>query len=188
MRAGSSRTREGCCWSGLPADDPMTEIDAIRAELRAALAGDPWHGSSLAAILEGIDAEAAAAHAVTGRHSAWEMTMHVTGWAREVARRLRGEAPGLPPDGDWPSVPDPADESAWHAGVADLHLAHHELDLALGAFPAARLDQRVGGERNAALGTGVTWRQMLLGVLQHDAWHGGQIAVLAALGRSGGDR
>ena len=162
----------------------MNEVEAIRAELRATLAGDPWHGSSLAVVLERIDVAAAAAHAVSSGHSAWEMTLHVTGWTREVARRLRGETPGLPPDGDWPPVPDPADGPAWHAAVADLHLAHHELDLALRGFPAARLDERVGGERQAALGTGVTWRQMLLGVLQHDAWHGGQIAMLIALERS----
>jgi hypothetical protein len=164
----------------------MSEIEAIRAELRATLAGDPWHGSSLAAVLEAIDATAAAARAVSSGHSAWELTLHVTGWTREVAHRLRGAAPGLPPDGDWPSVPDPADESAWHAAVADLHMAHHELDLALQGFPAAKLDEGVGGERSAALGTGLTWRRMLWGVLQHDAWHGGQIAMLAALRRSRG--
>jgi hypothetical protein len=166
----------------------MKELESIRAEMRATLAGDPWHGSSLAAILAGIDATAAAACAVSGRHSAWEMTLHITGWTREVARRVRGEQPGLPPGGDWPPVPDPADASVWHAAVLDLHLAHHELDLALQGFPTARLDERVGGKRDAPLGTGVTWRQMLLGVLQHDAWHGGQIALLAAAGRPAGDR
>ena len=57
-----------------------------------------------------------------------------------------------------------------------------ELELALKGFSAAKLDERVGGERDAPLGTGVAWRQMLLGVLQHDAWHGGQIALLAAGG------
>jgi hypothetical protein len=166
----------------------MNEVEAIRAELRATLAGDPWHGSSLAAILERIDATAAGTPAAEGRHSAWEMTMHIAGWTREVARRVRGERPGLPPGGDWPPLPDPADASAWQAAVVDLHRAHRELDFALEGFSAARLEERMGEERDAPLGTGVTWRQMLLGVLQHDAWHGGQIALLAASGRNAGDR
>jgi hypothetical protein len=165
----------------------MNEVEAIRADLHATLAGDPWHGSSLAAVLDGIGATAAAAYTVPGRHSAWEMTLHVTGWTREVARRLRGEEPGLPPGGDWPLISDPANASAWQAAIVDLQCAHHELDLALQGFCASRLDERVGGERDAPLGTGVTWRQMLLGVLQHDAWHGGQIALLAAPGRPTGD-
>jgi hypothetical protein len=159
------------------------ELEAIRAELRATLAGDPWHGSSLAAILDRIDETAAAAHAFPGRHSAWEMTLHVTGWVREVARRLRGEESALPSGGDWPPIPDSADARAWRAAVEDLHRAHQELDLVLQGFAAARLDERVGAQRDAPLGTGVTWRQMLWGVLQHDAWHGGQIALLAAAGR-----
>jgi hypothetical protein len=165
-------------------EDPMPECESIRAEICATLAGDPWHGPSLAAILEWIDATTAAACPVPGRHSAWEVTLHITEWTREVARRLRGEAPDLPRGGDWPPIPVPADASAWHDAVADLHLAHQELDLALQGFPAARLDERVGGERDAPLGTGVTWRRMLLGQLQHDAWHGGQIALLTASGRS----
>lgn len=164
------------------------EIEAIRAELRATLAGDPWHGSSLAAVLDRIDPTTAAAHAIPGRHSAWEMTLHVTGWVREVTRRLHGEEPALPAGGDWPPVPDPADARAWRIAVEDLHRAHRELDLVLQGFAASRLDERVGVQRDAPLGTGVTWRQMLLGVLQHDAWHGGQIVLLAAAGRVVVDR
>jgi hypothetical protein len=166
----------------------VNEVEAIRGELRASLAGDPWHGSSLAAVLQGIDAAAAAAHPVPGRHSAWEITLHITGWTRETARRLRGETPGMPSGGDWPAVPAPADAAAWRATIEDLHRAHDELDLALQGLAPERFDEKVGGEREPALGTGVTWRRMVLGLLQHDAWHGGQIALLAAAGRTAGDR
>lgn len=163
----------------------MNEVEAIRQELGAALDGDPWHGSPLETILAGIDEEKAAAHPVPGRHSAWEMTLHLAAWVREVARRVRGETPALPSEGDWPAIPILADAAAWSAALKDLHRAHAELDEALCAFPVSRLDESVGGDRDAPLGTGVTWRQTLLGVLQHDAYHAGQIALLAGMKRWG---
>ena len=49
---------------------------------------------------------------------------------------------------------------------------------ALAALPPARLDAVVGGERDAPLGAGVTYRVMLHGVAQHDAYHGGQMSLL----------
>ena len=156
----------------------MNEVEGIRLELQAALDGDPWHGACLAVILAGLDEELAAAHPLPGRHSPWEITLHLEAWTREVARRARSEVPAEPLEGDWPPVPIVADGAAWAAAVRGLRRAHGELDEALRAFPAERLDERVGTDRDAPLGTGVTWRQTLLGVLQHDAYHGGQIALL----------
>jgi hypothetical protein len=174
----------------------MNEVEAIRAELRCGLDGDPWHGSSLTAILDGITAADAWPHPVPGRHSAWEVLLHITGWTREAARRLRGEVPGLPAEGDWPEAPgadaanagaDGADlDEAWRAAIDVLHRAHAELDAGLASFPEERLDERIGDGRDAPLGTGVSWRRMILGVLQHDAYHGGQIALLGKMAR--GDR
>jgi hypothetical protein len=44
--------------------------------------------------------------------------------------------------------------------------------------PEARWRDQVGGERNAALGTGVSYAAMLAGLVQHDAYHGGQVGLL----------
>jgi hypothetical protein len=59
-----------------------------------------------------------------------------------------------------------------------LFSSHEDLLLALRRFPAPRLAERVGGTRDAPLGTGVSYREMILGALQHDAYHSGQIALL----------
>ena len=48
-------------------------------------------------------------------------------------------------------------------------------------FPESRWDDRVGDSRDAALGTGVTYEQTVLGLVQHLAYHGGQIALLRKL-------
>ena len=78
---------------------------------------------------------------------------------------------------DWPET-GPVDDARWDAARADLFSAHEELVAALGRFPASRLSERIGGERDAPIGTGVSYREMTLGVLQHDAYHSGQISLL----------
>ena len=46
------------------------------------------------------------------------------------------------------------------------------------------MDELVGGIRDQAMGSGQTYRQMLHGLLQHDAYHLGQISLIKkALGR-----
>ena len=42
----------------------------------------------------------------------------------------------------------------------------------------ARLHESVGPARDAPLGTGVTFYGMLHGLIQHDAYHAGQIVLL----------
>ncbi|MGH9336645.1 MAG: DinB family protein [Vicinamibacteria bacterium] len=145
--------------------------------LRRALQGDAWHGPSLQDALAGVDAGAASAHPIEGAHSIWEIVLHVGGWAREVAKRLRGGEPTTPVQGDWPT-PEATTEEAWAAARDELRAIHEELLSAVGAFPKERLNERVGGDRDAPLGTGVSYLEMIDGVLQHDAYHTGQISLL----------
>ena len=152
----------------------MGETERLARLFHEAVSGKPWHGPSLGAILEGIDAAAAAARPLEASHSIWEIVLHLTGWTREVARRLEGESPKLPALGDWPEI----DDANWSVARADLFTAHEDLIAALAKFPASRLEERVGGKRDAPLGTGVTYREMIFGALQHHAYHGGQIALL----------
>ena len=59
-----------------------------------------------------------------------------------------------------------------------LHEAHTSLAEALAQFPETRLDDRLGEMRDQSMGSGQTYRQMLHGLLQHDACHLGQISLL----------
>lgn len=149
--------------------------------IREAISGQPWHGPSLAAVSEGLDADIAAARPIEAAHSIWEIVLHLTGWTREVVRRLEGGKPGQPATGDWPETHG----ASWNDARDDLFSAHDELLAALTRFPESRLSDIVGGVRDAPLGTGVTYRDMILGALQHDAYHGAQIALLRKAGRGG---
>ncbi len=139
--------------------------------------GDPWHGWSVARILEGVHAAGAAARPLHGAHSIWEIVLHMTGWTREAARRIEGGSPAEPADGDWPGVGDPTPER-WIAALDDLGRAHAELERALAALPEADWHQLPSAPRDPSIGTGVTPAQLVNGVVQHDAYHAGQIALL----------
>ena len=88
----------------------MNEIDRIADQLERAYRGDPWYGPSLRSVLAGIRAEDAARHVIPGAHSIWEIVLHLTGWQREVARRLRDGVCREPAGGDWPAAPEPSED------------------------------------------------------------------------------
>jgi uncharacterized damage-inducible protein DinB len=160
-----------------------SERDFLLAELRHAHDGDPWHGPSRSRVLADITSEEAARHPGGDAHSIWELALHMRAWTLEVTRRLGGASPRMPAEGDWPAVPSPSDE-AWAEARRSLDVAHHALASRLQTFPAERLDDHVGIDRDAPLGAGVSYRAMLHGLAQHDAYHTGQIVILAKLYRS----
>jgi uncharacterized damage-inducible protein DinB len=154
-----------------------TEITRIVDQLQREYDGDPWHGSPMMAILDGVDAARAAQTPIAGGHSIWQLVLHVTGWKREVARRVGGAPAGEPAQGDWPAVGDPT-EARWRAAVDDLGAAHGELIAAVRALPEARLFEPTNDPRSRPLGTGVSCYVLLHGAVQHDVYHAGQIALL----------
>jgi hypothetical protein len=160
----------------------MSKIEGLLVALDHAIAGDPWHGPSLASLLSGVDETAASARPIPGVRSIWEIVLHLTAWTREVARRLDGHPPGPPAGGEWPDLGE-STAAAWAAALADLATAHDELKRVLAAFPPALLSERIGTTRDAPLGTGVSFEAMVDGLLQHDAYHSGQIAALKSAGR-----
>jgi uncharacterized damage-inducible protein DinB len=162
----------------------MSEREHILHELEQSHAGEPWHGTSRAALLADVTMDEAARRPGPAGHTIWELVLHMRAWTREVARRVREGAPREPAEGDWPPM-GAASEDAWEAAVENLTTAHAELIATIRDMSEATLDEVVGGgDRDAPLGSGVSHREMLHGVAQHDAYHSGQIALLKRLYRS----
>ncbi|HET6762995.1 MAG TPA: DinB family protein [Longimicrobiaceae bacterium] len=155
----------------------MTERERIEDELRRAWDGDPWHGSPVRELLDGVTAQQAAAHPIAGAHGIWELVLHMTSWTREVLRRLHDGVARDPQDGDWPAVVDTSDE-AWHAAIQALGDAHAQVAAAVGELPQARMDEMIGEARDRPAGSGVSYAVLLHGLAQHHAYHAGQIALL----------
>lgn len=168
-----------------------TEREAVIGALRRAHDGEPWHGPSRAALLDGVSAEIASWHPGAGAHSIWETALHMRSWTDEVARRALGERrdpEAGPVGGDWPPVTDTS-ESAWRAALESLDAAHAALVAVVRAMPESAMRDRVGASAAAPEGTGITQAHMLRSLAEHDIYHSGQISLLkrlarAALGRS----
>jgi len=151
-------------------------IASLRDELRLSLHGPAWHGPALLEALCDVSPREAQARPLAGAHSIAELAFHALAWVEEVTRRLDGTAPALPARGDWPSADAslPVVES-----IRLLRQAGDTLDRALAGFPPARLTETVGGaERDVPTGSGVSYADMLHGLAQHNAYHGGQISML----------
>jgi len=153
----------------------VNEIFRIVDQLEREHGGEPWHGSSLTAILRGVDHRLASSRPTPGAHTIWELVLHITAWKNEVRRRLGGEVAGEPADGDWPAVGEPS-EPAWKAAIDRLQVAHRLLVSAVRDFPEAQLSVPTNDHRSD--GIAPAYYELILGVIQHDVYHSGQIAIL----------
>jgi len=157
----------------------MSEVARLVNQIERAVDGDAWHGDPVLTLLERVSFATAGATPATAAHSIRDIVRHMTAWTHEVRRRLNGEAAGEPPGGDWP--PAAADgTSAWRAEVAAFRAANDALVADLRAFDDARLPEPITDKRHRN-GKGVTRYVLLHGLVQHHAYHAGQIAILSKL-------
>jgi uncharacterized damage-inducible protein DinB len=159
------------------AETAMSESVRLVDQLQRAHDGDPWHGSPVNAILECLTHEQAARRPPNGAHSIWEIVLHMTAWRNEVARRATGEPAGEPQGGDWPSAGEPT-AAHWEAALAALDASHRNVVAVVRGFSDERLMQPANDPRNRELGAGVSYYELLHGIVQHDAYHAGQIAIV----------
>ena len=144
-------------------------------QLERSFRGGAWQGPSLTEALAGIDATAAYRRPLAGGHSIGELVFHVAFWLDMARQRIDGvTVDGAAENADWPSGVDGTSASApaWQSALAHLEETHRRLHATVLALDEERFDQPVAG-------ADPTLRGLLLGVLQHNAYHTGQIALLA---------
>jgi uncharacterized damage-inducible protein DinB len=148
----------------------MTEIDRIADQLERGFDGDAWHGDSLLKILEGVNARQAAATPIANAHSIWEIVNHIRAWRTAVEARLAGQVRELAGTADWPPVTDRSD-TAWRDCIRDLCQRHQSFITAVRAFPESKLNDMAPNRDHS-------YYVLLHGMVQHDLYHAGQIAIL----------
>jgi len=154
-----------------------TEISRIIDELDREHSGDPWHGTPLMQLLADVDHELAGARPLDGAQTIWETVLHITAWKNEVRRRLGGAPAAQPLEGDWPR-PGAFTAQTWADAVAALDHAHAGLVAAVSNLSEDRLFAPTSDPRDRETGQGVTYYVLLHGIVQHDTYHSGQIALL----------
>jgi uncharacterized damage-inducible protein DinB len=153
--------------------DSHVETSRIADQLRRAFVGEAWHGPALLEILEGLTAAGASARPLASAHTIWEIVRHIAVWDDAARRRMAGEVVQPPPHEDWPPV-EVTTPAQWERTVGHLMQTHDALVRAVTACPDARLLEKVPGKEPDYY----TLYYMLHGIVQHELYHAGQIALL----------
>ena len=148
----------------------MKEVERIADQLRRAFEGGAWHGPSVREVLEGVSAQTASRRPIAGAHTIWEIVHHIQAWQDGVLRRLHSEIVNLTPAQDWPSV-NSANENAWKADLQSLEKSYEDLISAVKKLEDPQLETPISGDD-------YNFYFLLHGLIQHDLFHAGQIAVL----------
>ena len=148
----------------------MSEIDRILDQYDRAMNGDAWHGDPVWKILEGLTPEQAATYGRANAHNIWELVSHMTFWETEVCRRLK-HLPARSPDKlNFPATPEVTAEN-WNKTLRDFRQSNDDFRSAVAELDDAKLDRPLPGRDKAAY-------VEVHGVIQHNLYHAGQIALL----------
>ena len=128
-------------------------------------------------MLRGVTPAQAAHRPIPQAHTLWEIALHMTSWNREVLRRLKTGVSRDPEDGDWPPQPEASDEN-WRWTTEMLEASLGAMVDEIERFPAGRLDEVPGDERDRPLGSDVSFCVLLHGIVQHNVAHAAQMSLL----------
>jgi uncharacterized damage-inducible protein DinB len=135
-----------------------------------AFEGGAWHGPALVELVRDIHVDHAAAKPITHAHSIWEIVLHINAWQEAVLNRLNGQPVDPVGEEDWPPVSDNS-ESAWDAAIESLKANYLKLAQRIAGLTDADLEQKVPGRDHTVYKT-------VHGLIQHNLYHAGQIAIL----------
>jgi uncharacterized damage-inducible protein DinB len=148
----------------------VSEINRILDQMDRAYSGEAWHGPDLKQLLDGVSAEDASKHPVPGAHSIWELVNHIAAWNTIVHQKSIGEPSEVTSEIDWPPVWE-ANGVAWKRALENLAEGRTRLRNYVKTLSDDQLDEPIVRETYS--------RYVLLhGLVQHDLYHAGQIAVL----------
>jgi hypothetical protein len=147
----------------------MAEINRI-AKLFADLQhGDCWIGANFKETLHEVDSTLAIISLTNHSNNIWQLVSHLTYWRTCVINRLN-VCMDLPPFNDL-SLPEELTEENWKQTIKDFENTYHQLRSTILHFKAASLDLPSPKPEQ-------TYYQLIMGCLQHDAYHLGQMVLI----------
>lgn len=151
-------------------------VDVVK-ELKNALNGNPWHGQNVLYLLSSANPQTVFSHPILGAHSIAEIVAHLTAWTEEATDRLIGKVVKEPTKGDWPVI-IASDHVTWNVILDDFMISNAKLISICVGITKDGWNTPIVDERNSPLGTSTTYAELINGIVQHHAYHAGQIALL----------
>jgi uncharacterized damage-inducible protein DinB len=146
------------------------ELTRIISQLTASMEGNAWHGPAVLELIEDINDEEASAKPLRDAHNIFELTAHITAWQKAGIRRINGDPARLTDQEDWPMQND-ASEEQWSNTKKELISTFNLLKSEIKSFPPEHLDENIEGLDQ-------TFYTLFHGIVQHNIYHAGQIAIL----------
>jgi hypothetical protein len=150
------------------------QLNNIINNLTETFEGTPWHGLSLKIILEDIDVKTAFFRPFAHKHNISELVAHILIWRQFVVEILNKNYDFKLDIGlleDFPKVAK--SEKIWKELLTQLFENQALLLEKLDSFDPEKLDDEIPKKT-------FTYRYLFEGVVNHDVYHGGQIALLKA--------
>lgn len=149
----------------------MKETERIKKLFEDLYSGNPWLDVTLVETLAGLSAQQAAHKPDPNWNSIWEITNHLISWRENVLGRVNGQTLKTPENNYFSYVIDTSD-IAWELTLKKLHNSQQAwLEF---------LDKMQDGEMEKIYPANEhTYADHIHGIIQHDAYHLGQIVMLA---------
>ena len=152
----------------------MREVDRVANLLTQTYHGDAvglaWFGPALRPMLGAVSLAAVVHRPLQRRHTIWELVLHLAANIDFVLARLDGLELELSATADWPPVPEPT-VGAWADALTALDARYDTLLERVSGLDDAQLAQPVVGRPYDVYA-------MLHGIIHHNVYHTGQIAML----------
>ncbi|MEP7108015.1 MAG: DinB family protein [Ferruginibacter sp.] len=149
----------------------MKETERIATLFVDIYNGEPWVDVTLMGTLKNLTAETAAKKVNPSWNSIWEIVKHITSWRENVLQRVQGNITQSPPDNYFTPVRDQS-EKAWQDDLKALKNSQQQWIAFLHGINEDDLGKIYPG--NSA-----SYYKNIHGIIQHDAYHLGQIVLLA---------
>lgn len=151
----------------------IPETKKIINLLNAAYNKQPWHGESLRASLDNLNAAQAAQRPLANTKPIWEYVLHLIQWRIFCIKKLQNNAAfdiELNTTMDWPELIDRSD-LAWKNTLIELDKTQEEFINLLKQMDDSKLEETVSNRT-------YPFYSLVYGILQHDAYHQGQINLI----------
>jgi uncharacterized damage-inducible protein DinB len=133
--------------------------------------GSPWIDVTIVPILKNITASQAAKKVLPNCNSIWEITNHIIAWRINVLKRIQGHLITTPSNNYIKEVKI-ITNTAWEATLKKLELTQKDWIIFLKKVKKEDFE-KIYTSNN------LTYYEHIQGIIQHDAYHLGQIVLLS---------
>lgn len=142
----------------------------------------PWYGESLVNLIDRMTLEDVNFRPTGKTKTAGERLAHIIAWRRLILERLKGNGENIDMSGEnnFPR-PDTYTEQSWQDLISELKSTHVEL---LEWIPKIEDPSTLVPGSKGNDGKPYSYDYLIRGLIEHDIYHQGQMALLVAIAHS----